>query len=165
MIRASAGLALLAAALNASAIVPDAPKPAPATASPAKKAPASKPDPMKEILSKFDMSGEWTVEGQRRDRLVLRGVLKVTGQRGSASYSGSMTWSSHVSGLTVQQDAAISVSGESVQVECSNVKILNGRIPEYYADRFELQVVEPKVLRGTGRDARGAQGSILLIKR
>ncbi len=156
-------LALLLAAAVAQAVVPDAPKPKPAAPNgPKQAAPEPARDPMKEILSKFDMAGEWSVEGTRRDRTVLRGVLKVSGEHGA--YRGSLTWSHHATGFAVRQDAVVSVSGQTVTVECSNPEVLNGRGP-YHADHFELQVVEPKILRGSARDARGAQGTVLMLKK
>ena len=154
-------LVLLLAAGLAHAVLPDAPKPKPA-APEGQRQPAPAPDPMKAIMSKFDMAGEWSIEGTRRDRSVLRGVLKLTGERGA--YRGSLTWSHHATGFAVRQEAVVSVSGQTVTVECSNPEILSGRGP-YHADQFELQVVESRILRGSARDARGSQGTVLMMKK
>lgn len=154
------------ASLPAHGVLPDKPKPKPSASAPAPAAstPPAPVDPMKAILERFEIAGEWTVEAQRRDKSVFRGTLAVSGKRAAGSYYGTLTLSSHVTGFTVRQDAEVEVDGELVRIRCSNAELLRGTGP-YNADQFELSIVEPKVLRGTGRNNRGAEGTVLMIKK
>ncbi|CAN7358843.1 DUF4189 domain-containing protein [Polaromonas sp. LjRoot131] len=115
----------------------------------------------------FPMMGEWLVDYVSPTGYTANGSLRVSQNLGGGSYRGVL-----VLGFTntegeskrVQQDAIITVQGDSVTVNASNPVYLLGT-GKYNADNYFLTVSSANLLRGKNSDTKGVGGAVVISRK
>jgi hypothetical protein len=114
----------------------------------------------------FPMMGEWLVDYVSSSGYTASGTLRVTQSLGNGSFQGVMVLAFVNSGVSkrVQQDAAISVRGNTVIVNASNPVYLLGK-GNYSADNFTVTIGSQNLLRGENSDSSGAGGAVVISRK
>ncbi|MES2190625.1 MAG: DUF4189 domain-containing protein [Pseudomonadota bacterium] len=117
--------------------------------------------------SGFSMQGDWLVDYVSASGYTANGSLRVTDNLGNGNFRGLMVLAYTTSGgepRRVQQNASISVRGDTVVVSGSNPVYLQGT-GNYSADSYTLTVGSPNLLRGKNSDASGNGGVVVISRR
>ncbi len=115
----------------------------------------------------FAMMGEWLVDYVSPTGYTANGSLRVTQNLGGGSFRGMLVLgytSSDGEAKRVQQDAIITVQGDSVTVNGSNPVYLQGT-GKYNADNYYLSVNSANLLRGKNTDAKGVGGAVVISRK
>ena len=114
-------------------------------------------------LQDADIMGKWIFlwEGAMDN---YTGTLNVTRKTGNSVFRGSLIVRPATGG-TIEEDATITVTGNDVQIECSNPRHVPPKNPETWnADHFFLNIVGQR-MEGYTVDSGGARGSNIKFKR
>jgi len=114
----------------------------------------------------FTMLGEWTVDYTTARGYSANGVLRVDSAAGNGVFRGVLvlTYASNGEAKRIQEDATITVQGETITINASNPVFLVGT-GKYNADNYTTTIVSNTVLKGVNKDDAGAGGIIVLIKK
>ncbi|WP_413326409.1 DUF4189 domain-containing protein [Polaromonas sp. CT11-55] len=115
----------------------------------------------------FAMLGEWLVDYVSPTGYTANGSLRVTQSTGNGSYRGVLVLAFvNTEGIAkrVQQDAAITVQGNTVIVNGSNPVYLQGT-GIYNADNYTLTIGSSNLLRGNNSDAKGVGGAVVISRK
>lgn len=114
----------------------------------------------------FPMMGEWLVDYVSSTGYTANGTLRVTQSLGGGGFRGVLVLA-YVSGgesKQVQQDAIITVQGNTVTLNASNPVYLKGN-GRYNADNYTLTIGSNNLLRGENADAKGAGGAVVVSRK
>jgi hypothetical protein len=114
----------------------------------------------------FPMMGEWLVDYVSPTGYTANGTLRVTQSLGNGSFQGMLVLAFVNGGESkrVQQDAAITVRGDTVTVNGSNPVYLAGT-GRYNADNYTLTIGSQNLLRGGNSDAKGVGGAVVISRK
>ncbi|WP_411884668.1 DUF4189 domain-containing protein [Polaromonas sp. YR568] len=114
----------------------------------------------------FPMMGEWLVDYVSSTGYTANGTLRVTQSLGGGGFRGVLVLAFVNGGESkqVQQDAAITVQGNTVTLNASNPVYLKGK-GNYNADNFTLAIGSNNLLRGENADAKGAGGAVVVSRK
>lgn len=114
----------------------------------------------------FPMMGEWLVDYVSTSGYTANGTLRVTQSLGGGGFRGVLVLG-YVNGgeaKQVQQDAVITVQGNTVTLNASNPVYLKGN-GNYSADNFTMTIGSNNLLRGQNADAKGAGGAVVVSRK
>ncbi|MDI1338476.1 DUF4189 domain-containing protein [Polaromonas sp.] len=114
----------------------------------------------------FPMLGEWLVDYVSTTGYTANGTLRVTQSLGNGSFQGVLVLGFVNGGESkrVQQDATITVRGNTVVLNASNPVYLLGA-GKYNADNYTLTIGSQNLLRGENSDAKGAGGAVVISRK
>ena len=115
----------------------------------------------------FAMLGEWLVDYVSPTGYTANGSLRVTQSTGNGSYRGVLVLAfvnTEGTAKRVQQDASITVQGNTVTVNGSNPVYLQGT-GIYNADNYTLTIGSNNLLRGNNSDAKGVGGAVVISRK
>lgn len=115
----------------------------------------------------FAMLGEWLVDYVSPTGYTANGSLRVTQSTGNGSYRGVLVLAfvnTEGQAKRVQQDAAISVQGNTVIVNGSNPVYLQGT-GTYNADNYTVTISSNNLLRGSNSDTKGVGGAVVISRK
>jgi len=114
----------------------------------------------------FTMLGEWTLDYTTARGYSANGTVRVTSAVGNGVFRGVIALSYTSNGVTkqIQEDALITVQGETISINASNPVYVSGS-GNYNADNYSLNKISNNVLKGVNNDNAGAGGIIVLIKK
>lgn len=114
----------------------------------------------------FPMLGEWLVDYVSESGYTANGSLRVTESLGKGSFRGVLVQSFVNGGESkrVQQDAMITVQGDSVILNGSNPVYLLGA-GRYNADNYTLTIGSPNLMRGKNSDTKGIGGVVVISRK
>lgn len=115
----------------------------------------------------FAMQGDWLVDYVSPTGYTANGSLRVTRSTGNGSYRGVLVLAfvnSEGQAKRVQQDATITVQGNTVTVNGSNPVYLQGT-GVYNADNYTLTISSSNLLRGNNSDAKGVGGAVVISRK
>jgi hypothetical protein len=114
----------------------------------------------------FPMLGEWLVDYVSTTGYTANGTLRVTQSLGNGSFQGVLVLGFVNGGESkrVQQDATITVRGNTVTLNASNAVYLLGA-GKYNADNYTLTIGSNNLLRGENADAKGAGGAVVISRK
>jgi hypothetical protein len=117
--------------------------------------------------SGFAMLGEWLVDYVSPTGYTANGSLRVTQNLGNGNYRGVLVLAfvnSEGQAKRVQQDAAVTVQGNTVTVNASNPVYLLGT-GKYNADNYTLAIASANLMRGNNSDAKGVGGAVVISRK
>lgn len=124
-------------------------------------------DSHKAAAAGFPMLGEWLVDYVSPTGYTANGSLRVSESLGNGGFRGVLVLafvSSSGESKRVQQDATITVQGDSVTVNGSNpVYLLGSGI--YNADNYTLAIASSNLMRGKNSDTKGVGGAVVLSRK
>jgi hypothetical protein len=114
----------------------------------------------------FPMMGEWLVDYVSTTGYTANGTLRVTQSLGGGGFRGVLVLGFVNGGESkqVQQDAIITVQGNTVTLNASNPVYLKGN-GRYNADNYTLTIGSNNLLRGENSDAKGAGGAVVVSRK
>ena len=115
----------------------------------------------------FAILGEWLVDYVSPTGYTANGSLRVTQSTGNGSYRGVLVLAfvnTEGTAKRVQQDASITVQGNTVTVNGSNPVYLQGT-GIYNADNYTLTIASPNLMRGNNSDAKGVGGAVVISRK
>lgn len=115
----------------------------------------------------FPMMGEWLVDYVSSTGYTANGTLRVRENLGNGSFRGVLVLgftNSEGQAKRVQQDAMITVQGDTVTLNGSNPVYLLGT-GKYNADNYTLNIGSQNLLRGQNSDAKGAGGAVVISRK
>lgn len=115
----------------------------------------------------FAMLGEWLVDYVSPNGYTANGSLRVTQNLGGGNYRGMLVLGyTNTEGVAkrVQQDAMVTVQGNTVTVNGSNPVYLLGT-GKYNADNYTLTIASSNLMRGNNTDAKGVGGAVVISRK
>ncbi|MEO7887293.1 MAG: DUF4189 domain-containing protein [Polaromonas sp.] len=115
----------------------------------------------------FPMLGEWLVDYVSSTGYTANGSLRVTQSLGNGNFRGILVLaytSSDGEAKRVQQDAMVTVQGDTAIISASNPVYLLGT-GKYNADNYTVTIASPNLMRGKNSDSKGAGGAVVLSRK
>lgn len=129
--------------------------------------PPTPQDSNKATAGGFPLLGEWLVDYVSQTSYTATGTLRVTESLGNDSFRGVLVLAYVATSgepKRVQQDATITVRGDTVTVNASNPVYLLGS-GVYYPDNYTLVIASPNLMRGQNSDAKGLSGAVVISRK
>jgi len=115
----------------------------------------------------FAMLGEWLVDYVSSSGYTANGSLRVNQNLGNGNYRGMLVLgytNSEGVAKRVQQDAMVTVQGNTVTINGSNPVYVLGT-GKYNADNYTLTIASPNLMRGNNSDAKGVGGVVVISRK
>jgi len=112
------------------------------------------------------MLGEWLVDYVSARGYTANGTLRVSENLGNGTFRGVLVlaYTSEGESKRVQQDAVITVRGDTVTLNASNPVLLLGQ-GGYNPDNYALTIAGPNLLRGKNSDSAGTGGAVVISRK